>query len=326
MRFASPLDAQRACPALDLSATLRVADYATLVAECSFPKDDYVECQLIDHKGHACRQLWGKGWVARRKDGVEVLIGKDCALRHFLNAGEANLATFKAHSAELIRQNKLRDANERLKAYLADKEYASRLRLAAERARGLRARVQLEREALPQWVLDRLRNFGDASRAVMGEEKHFEKVERNGEVIEVPDWRPFSFGVVQHPHAILPTLFVPIERKISAAENALMFGASFIATDIRKLTASLNSLKAAENCNAELDAAFAAIDSFASPANYRVLCWLGRDDHERRKVVSRALQLEGRPFKPHDAKLDLLELQKQIRARNGNREFRGIQY
>lgn len=325
MRFVSPAAVRSARPALDLSATLRVADYATLVAECAFPKSEYVECQLIDDKGHACRQKWGKGWVARRKDGVEMLIGGDCALRHFLGAGEDSLATFKAHSAELIRQNKLCDANARLQAYLTDKEYASRLHLAAERARGLRARVQLEREALSQWVLDRLRHFGDASRAVMGEEKHFEKVERNGQVVEVPDWRPFSFGVLSHPHAIMPTLCVPFERKISAAQNALVFGADFIANDLKKLTVSLNALKAAENCNSDLDAAFAAIEAFASPANLRILCWLGRDDHERRKVISRALQLEGRPFKPHDAKLDLLELQRQIRARNGNREFRGAQ-
>jgi hypothetical protein len=326
MKFLHPSEVNRERSNLNTSSTMRVDQYATLVAECSFPDLHYVECQLIDDKGHACRQRFGKGWVARRADGVEVLIGGRCAQKHFLGAGGESLKLFQTHSAELIRKNKLRDANARLEAFKTDSDYA--LRLAESRARltELQARAQRERDSLPHAVIERLRRMQrGGARSVPGVVRHKKNVERDGKVIEVDDWRPFSFGVVASPQAIFASTYSAIAATLEAAEWALQAPSDSIAEDLSALTTRLNTFSAALRTVVEIEEADHALRSYSTSENLQTVCWLAINEDDRRRVAMRALELNGKQAKLHDAKLALLEWQRKIRSGNGDREIQPVQ-
>jgi hypothetical protein len=326
MKFTNPSEVRAVCRALDAAASMRVDSYSELIAECSFPELHYVECQLIDDKGHACRQKFGKGWVARRKDGVEVLIGGSCAKRHFLGAGADSLKQFKADAARLVRQNKVNEALSRLNEFHSNAEYGRKLQDLSARQQALCTQIYAAREALPHAVLERLKRLArGSSRSVPGEVRHTKKIERNGHVVEVPDWRPLSLGVISNPEIILLGAVLSVGRTISAATDALMASVDYIKDDLQALTDRLNALLDADRGASELLAAEASFNLFMQPGNWRVLSWLAIREEDQRMVVSKMLELEGKPAKPHDAKQAIAQWSLEIRAANGGREFRAVQ-
>ena len=90
------------------------------------------------------------------------------------------------------------------------------------------------------------------------------------------------------------------------------------------MTARLNALTTTATLSTDLTAAEESLVGFATSANLRVICWLAIDEGDRRKVAMRALELAGEPCKTHDAKNALIVWSREIRARNGDREFRPV--
>lgn len=326
MKFLHPSEVRAACRAFDGGATMRVDQYAALVAECAFPELHYVECQLIDEKGHACRQKFGKGWVARRKDGVEVLVGGRCTQRHFVGAGVESLKQFKADAARLVRQNKLRDAIARFQEFQVNAEFARGLQGLIGRHTALRVQVDAARDALPHAVLERLKRLArGTSRAVPGEVRHIKQVERNGQVIEVSDWRPMSFGVVWNAEIVLLGAVLSIGRALAAAEAARQSDIAPISQDLAALTARLNTLLEVDRVSAELNGAEVSFSEFMQAENWRVLSWLAINEDDQRLVAAKALELAGKPAKPHDAKQAIAQWRQEIRGSNGGRDVRPVQ-
>lgn len=95
---------------LDRDASIPLTEFAGLVARYVFQRAEWVLCQL-DEKGSVCRQEHGRGWIARRRDGKEGFIGRNCAHDHF--GADAN---FSSEARRIDRELRVDDLVDRIRS------------------------------------------------------------------------------------------------------------------------------------------------------------------------------------------------------------------
>lgn len=114
-RFETPQEIEREGGFL-AQAPIDVATYDALLGWYAF-SDEKLRCCVARESGTLCQTPHGRGWVARRKDGVVTLIGSDCAKDKFA-AGSIAIDDIRRAENEITR----RDRESRLEELLADRD------------------------------------------------------------------------------------------------------------------------------------------------------------------------------------------------------------
>lgn len=114
-RFESPEEIEREVGFV-AQAPIDVATYDELIGWYAF-SDEKLRCCVARDSGNLCLTQHGRGWVARRKDGVATLIGSDCAKDKFA-AGSIAIGDIRRAENEIAR----RDRESRLGELLADRD------------------------------------------------------------------------------------------------------------------------------------------------------------------------------------------------------------
>jgi hypothetical protein len=326
MKFLLPADARASCQRLDTDATMRIAEYGGLVAETAYPEIHRVECQLIREDGRVCHTKFGNGWIASRKDGVQVYIGGDCAGRHFSAGGEEG-KRYRADATAMARSNRISALRQRIETRKSDADYLAALRSSYERCETLRDQAVAERDGLPERVVRRLHDIRRGiSRDVPGEVRYVEKDEdREGKVFDVVRWRPASLGTLMGVEGLDTGTISSIQETVRSAHNALRETAADEKRLEKALTNQINKLDAAATLPARLDSIERSLEMFRRPENYRALCWIAIRDDDREAVVARMLERQHQPAKLQHARAKIAEWRREIESAHGGRLFRAIQ-
>lgn len=326
MKFLTPAEAKRARPNLDDSATMRVDEYAGVIAQNDFLEIHFVECQLINRFGNRCKKKRGDGWIVRRKDGVELFIGGDCFEFHLKEVGGAIAEQFERDVAKLRREIELADARKRLAEKKADAALAKHLTELWNRANDLIHLQTCERRAIGPKVLDRLAKMAKlGSRSVPGETKYIEKREdKDQKVYEVAVWRPISYGAVVNPEAMDPGPLARIAQELRAATAAQRMTVPIEEIEFRELKKLLKTFEPIEYIPQRLDALERSLLAFATPANMRTICWLARDSVDRDQVVHHGLGMSNQPRDRNQIIALITQWQREIEAQNEGRDCRPL--
>jgi hypothetical protein len=325
MKFLNSAEARKHCPNLDTTATMQVADYECLVAETAYAKIDFVKCQLVRVAGHECPQRFGAGWVAKRKDGVQVYIGGDCADKNFRAAGDEG-KRYRADARALELANRIEGLRARIAARKENAEFVTGLAETYQRCEALEDRARAECDALPAEVLSRLFSMlRTMRREVPGEVRYVEKEEDpsdSSKTIDVVRWRPTSLGVLQGLEGLNSGRLASLKTTVRDARNALRR----VVSDEKRLEATLKNqiaaIEGADSVPQTLDAFERSLSSFRELDNYRTLSWLAVRDDEREKVVERYLKLAGRPTSLQAVRNLIGVWRRDIEERHGGKQFR----
>jgi hypothetical protein len=153
-RFLSRQEAEVSRPKLNPQAVIQLDRFADLIGDYTFPKSDWVRCQLVDQKGK-CKRLHGWGWIAQTTDETEGYIGHDCVQGHFGN-NPRFAALFAAAAARVGREIDKDALVSRLNRLLLDENLPPSIESAKYRQRHLNAQILRIRTLLPLSLIKKL--------------------------------------------------------------------------------------------------------------------------------------------------------------------------
>lgn len=314
--FTSPRDVEAARPSLDRECGISLQEFAGLVGPYSFPEADRVSCQL-DEKGDGslCRQVHGRGWVVRRKDGKEGLIGRDCAKGHF--GADAN---FSSEVQRVNRELRIDSLVARILERQSDESFADRLDAAINRQRELRDQITKLRDCWPEELLRRLADMGKSGNSsVMVSVRYVEKDEGGRPKYT---YQPVRIGSISTPGAMDRSALSAIATRLQDAQAALHEAIPDRQQKERKLREWIQAIDGLEQCEGELDEIPEGLAQFTAPENLKLLCWTVRPDHIQDAILRAALELmTGQSVSEEEARREKLALAGEIRKANGSRDF-----
>jgi hypothetical protein len=295
---------------------MTVAELGGLVGPYYFPKAEWVTCQLMRPDGRLCEREHGEGWVARRKDGVEVLIGIDCANRWFEASRE-----YASEASRVRREIRVDELVDSINARLNDAAFRERAGALAEIQRQLLEQVLAARESWPQTLLQRLRNMvKTGNRRVVVEFRYVEKDEKGG---EHTTWQPVTLSSISGAEGLDAPAVRQLGDRLDQVARVLVEAAPGREAAESIMRGWRQSLDDLTRCETELEQVTAALADFHDHANLRPLCWLVHKDSDQRAIVRAILEREG-TVRPSEVLIQttLNAWKAEVRATNQGRDFR----
>jgi hypothetical protein len=160
-------------PAFDATCVITRDNFAVLVGDYGFSEDALCQVESIETKDRPCHNKHRKGYLGRRIDGKEGLIGSTCGPKYFEGhkGFASNLATVK-------REINLDQLTARLQVIQADAAFLPKIEGLRERLQAVRAKLHTLVDSLPKDVADRLRAMAKSRNADLRIEVEFtERVE-----------------------------------------------------------------------------------------------------------------------------------------------------
>lgn len=314
--FGSSKDAYSACPNLDNQCAIPIIEFDGIVGRCVFSQEDHVRCQLQNASGAVCKQEHGRGWVARRKDGKEGFIGKDCAHRYFGTDSQ-----FKEAAARATREIKIDSAIARIRERLEDPNYQPRVQTLRAQHEEISQLMQRYRRMWPDNLYQVLLNMAKTrNRDVLIEVRYIEK-DDDGRALH--RWEPTVLGRVSSPGIFSSSTLSDAEMLIRAAEVTLIEAKPSPDAKLKQLEHWAISLESVERSEALLSEVQRELAAFNSPENLKLLCWLVRSDDDTLSVIARAVEiLNGASISAARALEIRREWSSEIRQANSGRDFR----
>src|SRR5579871_601346 len=175
--------------AFDADCEITVENFASLIGEYHFGEEE-VSCQVrrLDQSSR-CSEGHKNGWLGRRKDGKEALIGIVCGSKYF-HASSAFVAQRKRLNSELNINRYI----ERLQSTCGDTAYAAELERTVGRLKAIRGAVGDWRERLPAQIVTRLLEMAKSGKTSVGVLFRYEDEDDDGN--PKVDWIPDQIGAV----------------------------------------------------------------------------------------------------------------------------------
>jgi hypothetical protein len=292
-----------------------VGDYGSLV--------EIVKCQVErkDTKDLLCGHEHQTGFVARRADDKEGLIGRKCADMYFQEHIE-----FIAKRSFVTRELKITDLIDRLRNVQQDETYLSKLDALQDRMQALRKKSKSLLEDLPDDVRERLRAMAKAKNIALNIDVRFmERVEdeRTGKILEKANWVTQTIGAVSGIEIIERTEIIALDKSFQSIRKA--FEALDIRRDLgdRKLRSQLKILETLPRCESLLAQFERQLQLFGTAENLRNLWLLSR------RLISqlgclRVAAIAAGSKEPTDSDLKVLlkKITKSLMEANENRDIR----
>ena len=296
-------------------------NFADLVGDYNFPEDAHCQVERKDSEGILCGHEHRKGWVGRRKDGKEGLIGSSCGPTYFKDH-----ADFEHHRAFVTRELDLDDVISRLKAFEREGAFLLRLDACAERLRSLRERSKQMVESLPADVHERLKTMAKAGNASVNIEINFPtRVEdkRTGEIRTRSSWVSQSIGSVAGLDIVDRAKLISLGTELKAVRSTYQSLDTRREAGIRKLRAqvrTLDSLSTLESVVADLEE---KLEAFEGPENLKNFWLLSRQQGSQSKCIRVWAAATGVPNPSNNwVRTTLAKAEEKLRDSNGGREIR----
>lgn len=272
----------------DPDCTISLENFQSLVAEVKIRSE--LRCQFeID--GSRCNNIFNNGWLARRSDSREGLIGCECGNKHLL-ASEM----FIRDRDRLHREQRMENHLEALNSLLANRDAViERWRRVNQSLSAARATMRGAEDRLPSGVFKKLRDMAKRRNPTVYVEVQrveIEKDEKGNDKRRV-FWDRRDLGNLIGLEAWNPEpaldLFKTLDEIKDTISKARADGAEK-ESQLRKWRETLEQLPHCDNGVAQYARAVAA---FLTRENYRLLCHLVDREDEKVQVAMAILGLRG---------------------------------
>lgn len=274
-----------------------------------------MECQIEPKPNSVGHQEHGDGWVARRKDGAEGFIGGDCAQKYF-----GADRTFATEASRVRRELRVEELIRGINARLNDPAFRQRAEAVVTRHHQVRDRVGSAREVWPHSLLQRLLDMVKTGRRTVDVE--FRYVERDKEGRESSTWQAVTLGSIVGAEGLDVLHMRRLAERLGNITRTLAEAAPARDLPERTLREWRRTLEDLDQCEGEIDEVVKALGTFQEPENLHLLCWLVRNDTDRRAVVRAIMERDGAHATDGLVQATMKAWAADIRASNQGRDFR----
>ncbi|MDE1981591.1 MAG: hypothetical protein KGI81_04565 [Betaproteobacteria bacterium] len=296
---------------------IAVENFQSLIGPYHFPEEE-AYCQ-VDRHGSRCKHRHHYGWLGRRNDGEEALIGRDCAIKYF-NANTEFTMERKRVDQEVRIDSHVKALTELLQDKAA---LMNRVGMVLERVKSVRGRVRAVQDIL---TIDAKRRLNDmaktGNRNVFVETRHVEKNEEGKEIIV---WRQHGIGAIQGiivwDGSVISEIYATLDSIKDTIEKARICDEEK-EKNLQNWRETLEKLPRIEVSIAALEKG--TVDFF-TPDNATLLGLLGRAQTNRVKLCEIVLKANGMP-NPSSKNINMLveEMNERAKQLTGGKEYRGV--
>ncbi|MGY3807864.1 hypothetical protein ACWNG8_12205 [Aeromonas veronii] len=290
-------------------------DFSKLIAQ--YHLEETVRCQIHSDKGY-CRNPHNNGWLAKKKDGKEVLIGKDCA-QGYLGANDKFVLEKNRLNAE-IRRKKLID---RLILLREDKTLADRIDSAKDKVLHARKLIDAFRSRIPNSIERHLLNMMKTSVQDVLIELKWEQIDEDGN--KEVRWIKTPLGKVQTCTFLDKSVIKELIEEINDIKGKyieiidLDVNAQLGNNKLGVLVTKVENFNLLEN---NIDGMVDDFKRFIEVQNLRLLCYLPSRDDERLSIAEYILQYYGTSIGQATARKLLSSFDENIRKVHNCLDFR----
>lgn len=301
----------------DPDCEITLENLASLVGEYHLVGDDEVPCQVRrQDRTTRCDEPHKNGWLGRRQDGKEALIGVICGTKYF-NAS----STFVTQRKRVTRELNIDRYIERLRNTRGSAEYAAELLRTLGRLKFVREATSDIRERLPASIAARLQNMAKSGNT--GVSVLFRYEDEDDQSNATIDWVPDQIGTVAGIAVWDQPKFHGLFQSLHEIRDTLGKAEILREAGERKLKLWADKLEELNACTAGVSDLEAALDAFTAPGNLKLLCFLITNQNDAIEVLRVAIEQEsGAPTSERAAQELFKELSAQIRSRAKGRSFR----
>lgn len=261
-------------------------DFSKLIAQ--YHLEEKVRCQIHSDKGY-CRNPHNNGWLAKKKDGKEVLIGKDCAQGYF-GANERFVVEKKRLNAEIKRKQLIA----RLNCLREDTSLTDRIEAARNKVRNARKLIDAFRINMPSSIERHLLNMMKTSVQDALIELKWEKIDEDGN--KEVRWIKKSLGKVQTCNFLDKSVIKGLIEEINNIKNKqseIMILDVDALLERKKLDALVTKVESFNLLESKIDGMVDDFKRFIELKNLRLLCYLPSRGDERLSIAEYILQYHG---------------------------------
>ncbi|BEJ49327.1 hypothetical protein Ri1_19260 [Aeromonas dhakensis] len=290
-------------------------DFSKLIAQ--YHLEETVRCQIHSDKGY-CRNPHNNGWLAKKKDGKEVLIGKDCA-QGYLGANDKFVLEKNRLNAEIRRRKLI----ERLTLLREDKTLAERIDSAKDKVLHARKLIDAFRNRIPNSIERHLLNMIKTSVQDVLIELKWEQIDEDGN--KEVRWIKTLLGKVQTCTFLDKSVIKELIEEINDIKRKYI---EIIDFDVNAQLGN-NKLdvlvKKVENFNlleSNIDGMVDDFKCFIEVQNLRLLCYLPSRDDERLSIAEYISQYHATSIGQVTARKLLSSFDENIRKVHNCLDFR----
>ncbi len=295
---------------------ISVGTFGSLIGPYHFR--DTVYCQ-VERNDSKCNHAHNWGWLARRNDGQEAIIGQDCANKYF-NANQSFQSERRRIDSEIRVDSHLSALTELLRDKPA---LIARVGAASQRMKRLREAARGFQNLFTHEVKRRLSDMVKTGNHRVHVEVRVTEKDDDGK--EKVVWRQREIGTLQGvdlwDESETTDLYQALNAIRTAADEAIV-SRSEKERNLKLWRETIESLPRCEQRVAALEKALAAL---SETANVAMLSVLGRSHVNRTDLCAQALKCSGDP-KPSHKKTDALAgaLAAWVKQQTGGLESRGV--
>lgn len=303
-------------PDFDPECVITIDNFAALISATLMREE--LTCQLDTPNGGRCNQPHHKGWLAKRKDGAECLIGGDCADKYF-NANETFRAERHRMNHDLAVEAHLVALRELLKDSDAVQERVLQCR---KRLSAYREALKELQEALPVQAVGQLRSFakgGDRARVDV-EVQYVVDIDEKGK--EERRWETRGAGEIIGLSVWDISAVAELVRAIGAVDASRQEAVLDKRQRLQDLKRWREQLEQLPGCEQALERLDRTLEQFGSAANLSMLCFLVKNNDMQRQVVEVILKRQGEQPAPMRVQDSLNRIHQHVRDQYGGNNFR----
>lgn len=301
-------------PHFDEQCSITLNNFKSLVGE--YQIREQLRCQ-VERDGSRCNQEHFNGWLGRRNDDKEALIGGVCANKYF-HASE-KFRTERRRLSHEIRVDRLLTA---LRNHLSDKAaFTVRVDSAIKRLQDIRVVTRAIEQELPGEVIHRLRDMFKSRNAVILVEVQNRETLKDGKIKITWERRELTsmagMGIWEGlQNGFLSTAFAEIKRAIAEA----VVSKNQKEAQLRRWRESLDKLPFCEGKLGEIEH---ALSQFSADKNIALTCFLVKNYERQREIAAFILKRRGNSRPSQTQIQDFVnELKASVRQQYGGRDFR----
>jgi hypothetical protein len=301
--------------AFDPECGIAVEDFAGLVGEYHFVGDAEYPCQVM-RDGRRCDEDHKNGWLGRKKDGREALIGSTCGPKNF----KASLV-FVAERRRLNNEHSIQTSLHRLKGTLCNPGYAEEVTQIRERLRRFVSGLDEYREALPGEIVATLiyKATNDQSDVVV-RFRHDDEDDNGKPIVR---WEPERIGFISGLSVWHPKCTHGTFAAINEIRAVLRVAKAAPEEGRRKLKEWADTLDGLPGCKRQVDSFESQLEAFGNAENLKLLCLLLSNQYvgvsAAGVVIERATGTRAAPGAPRQM---YNELRKAVSTRSNGRPFK----
>lgn len=290
-------------------------DFSKLIAQ--YHLEEKVRCQIHSDKGY-CRNPHNNGWLAKKKDGKEVLIGKDCAQAYF-GANDQFVFERNRLNAEIKRKQLI----ERLGLLREDKTLADRIDSAKDKVIHARMLIDAFRNSMPSTMERYLLNMMKTSVQDVLIELKWEQVDEDGN--KEVRWIKTPLGKVQTCNFLDKGVVKELIEGVNDIKSKFF---EVINLDVnaqlgsKKLGALVTKVESFNSLERTIDVMVDDFHRFSEFHNLKLLCYIPSRDDERLSMAEYISQFHGASIGQMTAKKLLSSFDESIRKEHNCLDFR----